>query len=214
VCLGIAAYAALYVALKHGVINTLLADKYVNYRFSSFEDGRFYRVGPSISAGGEVIEGDIGNELKFCPVKSDWICLESNVIKFAVPRRALKVGDHWRFSNVDYTLLPSYQEMIPGGPAPNTEAPLWPYRILGRQYELYVIKANHHDSKEWSQIFLFSPDHGLVGYMTLSDASTKDDERNETFWLTDENGPGSNEFDTNIASSAFMPVDNVMTLLK
>ena len=208
-----ALYLALRVAGHYGVLQSALhkafAQKVAVYNFSSYEDGRFYVVGPAVTADGRFLDGDIGSYVKFCPNYSDWICLDGAKFKFAVPRHALSVGDHWKFAGVDYTLLPNYLEVIPGGPAPGSETPLWRYRLLGRQYDLYAIKSG---TDAGGQIYLFSPQHGLVGYMTFVGATSKDDVRNATFWLVGEDGPGSAEFDSSISSKALLSSDEVSKL--
>ena len=203
-------YLALRVAGHYGILQNAmhkaLAPKVAVYNFASYEDGRFYIVGPGITADGEMLDGDMGSNVKFCPSHSDWICLDGPIFKFAVPRHSLNVGDHWKFAGVSYTLLPSYSEVIPGGPVPGSEKPLWHYRILGREYDLYTIKAGEGDRTE---IYLFSPQHGLVGYMKFEGASSKDDVRNATFWLVGEDGPGSAEFDSCISGKALLSSDEV-----
>jgi hypothetical protein len=211
----LALFIALRIAANYGLLQSALrsvsSPHYATYLFSSYEDGRFFTVGPTIRTDGTISDGDIGNGVRFCPPHSDWVCVEGPTFKFAVPHRALKVGDHWKFSGVDYALLPSYRESIPGGPDPNSNAPLWRHRILGWDYHLYAIRMGSGDVVK---IFLFSPDHGLVGYMFLAGATSKDDARNTTYWLTGESGPGSVDFDSSMANSALLSPDEVKALVQ
>lgn len=202
-------YVGLCIAARTGLLpwalHKALSPNYAAYAFSSYDDGRFYTVQRVITADGAVHDGDVGDEVKFCPRYSDWVCADGPTFKFALPRHALRVGDHWRFSGVDYALLPSYMEAIPGGPVAGSETPLWSSRMFGGQYEFYTIKAGR-------QIFLYSPDQGLIGFMEIGDESVKDDVRNATFWLTGERGVGSVAFDSSVSSNALLSSDDVSEL--
>lgn len=209
-----AAYAVLYLYERGGLHEKTQGDVYAHYRFSSYFDGHFYTVGPVITSEGEYFDGDISVPLKFCDPASGWICTESSSFEFAAPRRELKVGDHWVFSGVEYSLLPSYRESIPGGIDSNSYSPSWTYPILGKRFELYAIRAIHKGPSPWAEVFLFSPVRGLLAYMLIDDDARGSGPKNSTFWLTEEYGPGSTVFDSHIADKAYIPPQDVAALAK
>lgn len=166
----------------------------------------------TISSNGSTnILGDVITQVKFCPLKSKWICVHGDVYKFAIPRRKLQVGDKWKFSGVTYELIPSYRWVIPGGRVPHSESPDWNVTLLNKDIKFHLIQTSEkRKGLQCINEYLFSDEHGLLSSMGYCN------DRGTVFtwteWLSGTDGLGSPLFEQKIPANAFLSKAEVTKL--
>lgn len=194
---------------------------------SNSSQGEFARYeGTSISIGGEFavftyyigsdgssdILGDRLESMKFCQVKSKYICIHDAFwYNFAVPRHHLKVGDRWKFAGQDYEVIPSYKtfggERVPGSGSVN-----WMFRVLNSQLQVAVIQEFVKDKKsECRNLYYFSESQGLLGVGGVCEQSGQAFSWNG--WLVAGDGLGSQKFDRCIPQSSLLTDKEMHALL-
>lgn len=175
-------------------------------------DGEFYSNRYVIETNGETnILGDVIESLKFCPPDSPFICVHGQVYSFAVPRRDLVVGDKWTFDGQNYEIVPAYMEIIPGGRVPHSEHVDWHFDVLNNKVVVSAIRVmNNHAVPGCIDIYLFSKDHGLMGYTGRCEGAEFN--ASWTYWLDGTDGIGSPAFEKNISPAALMTHEEAAAL--
>lgn len=165
------------------------------------------------SDGSSDILGDRLESMKFCQVKSKYICVHDAFwYNFAVPRRHLKVGDKWKFAGHDYEVIPSYK-VLGGEKVPGSDSVNWMFRVLNSQLNVVVIQEFVKDkTSECKDLYYFSDAQGLLGEGGVCQKSGQAFSWNG--WLDAGDGIGSQKFDRCIPHSSFLTDKEMSVLFK
>jgi hypothetical protein len=167
------------------------SDRLANPEFGVSSDGKYY------------VYDMIGDGAKFCAPDADFACISSGAIRFAVPRRELKMGDWWRFMGASFEVVPLNQDILPQPPPmPNepARAGVQPIGMFGEAVMLYSILAHNNDSQNpCIDLYLYSRKRGLIGDLHQCKSAIA-----SFSFLKDTYGPGSQEFDSRIPPSALL----------
>lgn len=187
-----ASYASLSVAPS---------DRMANPVFGVSSDGKYYMYDV------------ISDGAKFCAPDAEFACISSGALRFAVPRRELKMDDWWWFMGTTFEMVPLSQDgMLLPLRTPNTPAPpaAQPVAMLGQAVILYSILAHNNDSQNpCIDLYLYSRKRGLIGDMHQCKGQLT------TFsFLKETYGPGSQEFDSQILPSALLSAKELADLTR
>lgn len=121
---------------------------------------------------------DATSTAKFCEADSDYFCISSYTLNFAIPKCLGEMQAHWQLNDIEYEILKTGQLVS----------------LFGRTYRnLLLIRATKRPTDDTSTVaeatrILFSVESGIVGY-----AREFAFEPTPTFWLASEFGLGSAE---------------------
>ncbi|MGH8371652.1 MAG: hypothetical protein ACRETO_02835 [Gammaproteobacteria bacterium] len=136
------------------------------YVYSSIGGGRIaVRRKESI-----VMLGDIGLQAKFCDKKSQFYCVSSPALKFAVPKVINKNTKEWIINGEKYEVV----------------APLRNLQFFGRILKIMVIVSLEKDSNGSisSTFFTYSPTYGLLAFEGVNgEELSKDHKKQPTMYL-------------------------------
>jgi len=95
---------------------------------------------------------DLGASLEICPPAHEFICFNSDLLSFAVPRDLSENSAPWSYSGTEYRVLSHRDE-----------------RILGQFVSLFIIGANLEGS---DLVFYFSKHRGLIALGPAGETGT------------------------------------------
>lgn len=88
--------------------------------------------------------GHIAAEDEFCGPQDDFLCVNGELLKFAIPKIGLSMGATWEKDGVTYHANENVAQSI---------------YLVGEQYEVFFIESVQDERK---MEFLYSPEHGLL----------------------------------------------------
>lgn len=97
-----------------------------------------------------VMSGDTGIPAKFCDSQSEYYCVNSNYLNFAVPKAFTRDTKSWSQNDFQFTVM----------------LPLRTERFLGKDVDIAVIASSRLSDKGKKVIsyFYYSPTYGLLGF--------------------------------------------------
>lgn len=100
---------------------------------------------------GKLISGRLMLELKFCSAQEKYVCFQSSMMNFAVPK-GLQTNERasWSYRGHSYDGLPLSV----------------PFQILGQEIRVYQIDSSTQVPK---MRFFYSKERGLIGFKVLGD---------------------------------------------
>ena len=133
----------------------------------------------AIRLSGEVILGDYGVNAKLCPKTSKYYCVNSDVFKFAVPKKIDDKDQLWEVNGTRYVVIESLRYMI----------------VFGKEIRIMVISTTDraHNGNTGTMYFYYSPEYGLMGFQAVLKKSPTDSRPNEStiYLLANQKGFGA-----------------------
>lgn len=120
------------------------SEKYVY--LNPFDNSKFFSIS---DASKTILLNDMEYDFNYCNQTSEYVCIESDVFNFAVPRKLKNSQNFWKINGVDYRLK-SINAIY----------------LLGLKINIFNIVSNQGDYK---YNFLYSEKYGLIGFKVTRD---------------------------------------------